>query len=71
MKKKNTKLNKKQSLVKTSRQSNYFLSLLDMTKKEQAENLKLIKNLEKMEKKYDKKFKKVFGLLEQLVTKKK
>ena len=72
MKKKNTKSNKKQNLnrqglVKTSEQFNYLL-LWNTAKKQQIANLK---HIEKMEKKYDKKFKEVFSLLEQLIAKKK
>lgn len=72
MKKKNKKLNKKQNLnrqglVKTNEQFNYPL-LWNIAKKQQIANLK---SVEKMEKKYDKKFKEVFSLLEQLIAKKK
>jgi len=74
MKKKNTKLNKKQNLnrqgIVKSRISN-SLSFLDIAKKEQTENLKSIKKLEKIEKKYDKKFKKVFELLKKIKKMKK
>jgi hypothetical protein len=69
MKKKNTKSNRKQSLAGNNLSS--FPLFLDIAQKQQIENLKSIKRLEKMRKKYDKKFKEVFILLEQLIAKKK
>ena len=57
MKKKNTKLNNKQ---KTTRQSLVKSSRTQIVTLEQ---------IEKMEKKYDKKFREVFGLLKQLIKK--
>lgn len=69
MQKKNTKLNKKQSLAGNNLSS--FPLFLDIAQKQQIENFKSIKRLKKMEKKYDKKFKEIFGLLEKIKKMKK
>lgn len=74
MQKLNTKINKKQNsnrnrqgLLKASGQFNHLL-LWNRVKKQQIANLKQI---EKMKKKYDKKFKEVFSLLKQFAVKNK